>query len=128
VVQEFWFEAYHVAKYLKRDDLWAAKYRDWRLKELLLQVLEWREKSRHGWDYDTGYLGTRMKEWVEPWVWARLKEAFGRCEAADSWQALHHTMSIFRDVAQDAANRLGQRYPLEVDQQISHCVESLEAL
>ncbi len=128
VVQEFWFEVYHVAKCLKRDDLWPAKYRDWKLKELLLQVLEWREKSRHGWDYDTGHLGTRMKEWVDPWVWARLKEAFARFEAADSWPALHISMSVFRDLAQDAANRLGHRYSLEVDQQMSHYIGSLEAL
>jgi len=27
VVDEFWFEAYHVAKYLARDELWRTKLR-----------------------------------------------------------------------------------------------------
>lgn len=40
LVREFWFEAYHVAKYLKRGDLWAGKYRDWGLKGLLLRMIE----------------------------------------------------------------------------------------
>jgi aminoglycoside 6-adenylyltransferase len=30
---EFWFEVYHVAKYLARNDLWAAKSRDWSAKK-----------------------------------------------------------------------------------------------
>lgn len=40
-INEFWFEAYHVAKYLKRGDLWMAKSRDWSTKEFLLKMMEW---------------------------------------------------------------------------------------
>lgn len=125
VVQEFWFEAYHVAKYLKRDDLWAAKFRDWGLKGLLLKMLEWHEKSLHGWDYDTEHLGIRMKEWGEPNIWARLKRIFARFDSRDSWRALRATMSVFREIAQDTASRLRYRYPGEVDQYLSGYVDSL---
>ena len=34
--EEFWFEIAHVVKYLTRNDLWTAKFRDWSAKELLL--------------------------------------------------------------------------------------------
>ena len=36
IIKEFWFEAYHVAKYLKREDLWLVKFRDWSLQVCLL--------------------------------------------------------------------------------------------
>lgn len=44
-VREFWFEVYHVAKYLTREDLWAANHRDWKAKELLLTMLECTRKA-----------------------------------------------------------------------------------
>ena len=40
-VEEFWFEAWHIPKYLARGDLWVVKFRDWTMKELLLRMLEW---------------------------------------------------------------------------------------
>ncbi len=40
-IKEFWFEVYHVGKYIFRHDLWTAKFRDWSAKEWLRQMLEW---------------------------------------------------------------------------------------
>ncbi len=128
VAQEFWFEAYHVAKYLRRDDLWAVKFRDWNLKELLLKMLEWSEKSLHGWDYETGDHGIRIREWTDPSVLARLGGVFARFDAADSWRALQTTIDVFRDIAQDTAGRLRYHYPEEVDHQLSDYVASLASL
>jgi aminoglycoside 6-adenylyltransferase len=51
VCKEFWFEAYHVAKYLKRDELWLVKFRDWSAKTFLLRMIEWNEQGRHNWNY-----------------------------------------------------------------------------
>ena len=39
VVEEFWLEAYHVAKYLARDELWLAKERDWATKRFLATMI-----------------------------------------------------------------------------------------
>ena len=125
IVREFWFEIYHVAKYLKRGDLWAVKYRDWMTKELLLTMLGWNERALHGWDRQTEHLGIRMEEWVGPEVWARLMGAFAHFDAADSWKALDVTADLFRRVAQETASRLGYCYPQDVDERLSRYVESL---
>ncbi len=126
VVREFWFEIYHVAKYLKREDLWAVKYRDWKAKERLLTMLEWSERSLHGWDYQTEHLGIRMKEWVEPEVWTHLAGTFAHFDAADSWKALDVTMGLFRGLAQETAGRLGYRYSKHLDEGLSPYVVSLQ--
>ncbi len=128
LIREFWFEAYHVAKYLKRGDLWTAKSRDWGLKELLLRMIEWHEKTLHGWDYDTKHLGTRMKTWVEPHVWEKLNDAFAHFDATDSWRALDATQSLFRETAHKTAHYLRYRYPDDVDRNISNYIDTLKLI
>jgi len=127
IVHEFWFEVYHVANYLRRNDLWAAKVRDWGLKELLLKMLQWREKSLHGWGYDTGHKGTRIREWVEPSVYTRLHDVFAQFDVADSWRALQATIDIFRDIAHDTAGRLRYHYPQDIERCLKGYVASLGA-
>jgi aminoglycoside 6-adenylyltransferase len=126
-IHEFWFEVYHVANYLQRNDLWAAKVRDWRLKELLLKMIEWYEKSLHGWDYDTGHHGTRISEWVEPDVRARLHGVFADFDVADSQRALQIMIDIFRDITHDTAGRLRHHYPEDIERCLRGYVASLSA-
>lgn len=125
-VEEFWFEASHIPKYLQRDDLWVVKFRDWTMKELLLRMLEWHAAAMSDEHPDVWHIGTRMKDWVRPDVWERLHDAFGRFDAADSWRALLATVSLFRDIASETAEGLGYQYPQEVDDAISGYLRGFE--
>ena len=40
-INEFWFEALHVAQFIRRRDFWVVKHRDWTMKTDLLRMLEW---------------------------------------------------------------------------------------
>ena len=111
LVNEFWFEAYHVPTYLARDELWLAKRRDWALKELLLRMLEWAMRSQYGWDYDTRYLGKDVRQWLDPDLYAALPACFGRLDRRDSWGAYFATAALFHRTAQGTARRLGYPYP-----------------
>jgi aminoglycoside 6-adenylyltransferase len=125
-IEEFWFEASHIPKYLQRGDLWVVKFRDWTMKELLLKMLEWHTVAMNEEHHDVGHIGTRMKDWVRPDVWERLHETFGRFDAADSWRALLATVSLFRDLARDTAEKLGYQYPQQVDDAISGYLREFE--
>lgn len=46
-VEEFWFEAFHIPKYLARGELFLVKQRDWTMKELLLEMIEWHAIARN---------------------------------------------------------------------------------
>jgi aminoglycoside 6-adenylyltransferase len=118
-VEEFWFEAWHIPKYLARGDLWVVKYRDWTMKELLLRMLEWRAIAENGPGLDVGHIGVRMKEWTRPVIWDRLREAFARFDGTDSHRALLATVALFRDVAIETAERLHYPYPHGMDDSIS---------
>lgn len=126
-IHEFWFEVYHVVNYLQRNDLWAAKAHDWRLKELLLRMLEWYEKSLHGWDCDAGHGGTHVSEWVEPNMRARLHRMFAHFDVVDSQEALQTTVEIFGEIVRDTAGRFRYRYPEDVERCIRRCIASLGA-
>lgn len=114
-VNEFWFEIWHVAKHLKREDLWHAKFRDWTTKELLLKMIEWYEKSNQGWDLDTYYLGVKMKNWVSKDVWEQLQECFSHFDSQDSQDKILSTAKLFSRLAKSVAEKLGYKYPQEVE-------------
>lgn len=125
-VEEFWFEASHIPKYLVREDLWVVKFRDWTMKALLLKMMEWHAVATKADSSDVGHIGMRMKDWAPPEVWHRLHEVFGRFGRADSWRALLATTSLFRDVAMETADRLGYPYPTDVDTAISGYIRGFD--
>lgn len=117
VVVEFWFEAYHVAKYLVRNELWLVKTRDWATKQFLLQMIEWHERPAQGGDgYDPG---NQMRSWVSDETWDELQHVFARFERVESWGALLATMELFRRVATKTAANFGFAYPVSVDRNLS---------
>lgn len=126
VVNVFFFEVYHVAKHLYRNDLWHAKFRDWATKEFLLQIIEWHEKSKHGWDYDTYDLGKGMQSWTSPSIWKTLHQIFGHFDSKDSWKALLVTINLFSKVAKSTAKKLGYKYPSEVDRNMTAFIKKLQ--
>jgi aminoglycoside 6-adenylyltransferase len=125
VVNNFWFEVYHVAKYLKRGDLWLVKFRDWATKEFLLPMLEWTAKSRHGWDYETRYMGKHMPEWLDAETWEALDEVFGRFDGEDSWRALLATTALFSRLGREVAEVIGIAYPESVERNVMGFVNEL---
>jgi aminoglycoside 6-adenylyltransferase len=127
VVKEFFFEVYHVAKYLYRNELWLVKFRDWAVKEFLLRMIEWHEAAKHNWIYDTYYQGKHIREWASVEVWTLLEKCFARFDASDSWQALMVTIELFRCVATQTAKCLGYQYPADIDKNIIIFVQNLRS-
>src|SRR6267142_1345805 len=98
-VGEFWFEVFHVAKYLLRNDLWTARFRDFSTKELLLQMLQWNQGSKTEWGFSPKPEGKEMKGWVDTKTWERLHSCFGSFDAGNSRAALEATLQLYREVA-----------------------------
>ncbi len=92
-----WFYAAAImwAKYVARDDPWAAKQRDFFSKELLLMMLEWDHKARKGWDYDTWYLGVHLREWVDAELLGPIDACWSGFSRPDSVRALRASLFLF---------------------------------
>jgi aminoglycoside 6-adenylyltransferase len=112
-VQEFWFEAAHIPKYLVRDELWLVKQRDQTMKALLLQMLEWHAVSSR--PVDVWHIGTQMQQWVDKPAWDELQQAFGRFDALDSIRAFKATVALYSRIAKEVARSAGLEYPVSVE-------------
>jgi aminoglycoside 6-adenylyltransferase len=126
LVREFWFEAYHVAKYLKREELWLVKARDWATKEFLLKMIEWHAHATHEADYRSSYLGKHMKSWIDKGVWRALHRTFAHFDKEDSWNGLLETIHLFRRLASETAESFGFAYPDDVDRNITGFILKLK--
>jgi aminoglycoside 6-adenylyltransferase len=125
LVNCFWHDAVVIACQIRRRNLWFVKLRDWKMKEILLRMLEWHARAVHGWDYDTWHNGHFLSEWADPRTWDELHGAFGRFDAGDSWQALLTTMDLFRRVAVETASHLSYTYPAATDERVTQLVKGL---
>ncbi len=107
LVQEFWFEAYHVVKYLSRNELWQMKFRDWSTKELLLTMIEWYSQSLTGWQANTWFRGKNIEKWAPVWINEELHSCFARYDARDSLKAFKSTLNLFKNLSGKTAVALG---------------------
>ncbi len=129
VVSEFWFNTVRIAKHLRRGELWYVTSNDWSnyMQPLLLRMIEWHAKARHGFDYETWRDGRFLEEWADPVIVARLKGTYPDHDEDVAWKALFATMDLFRDLARDAANRLNFDYPSEADDTVTEQVTRLHS-
>ena len=124
-IEEFWFEAYHVAVYLKREDLWSVKLRSASMHIFLLKIIEWEAQARHGWRQMPPPIEKRMVSWIQPGLWQELHGIFAHFDASDSWDALFHTLSLFRRLSIELSHQFGFDYPTALDQNMSHFIMTL---
>ncbi len=121
-VNVFWFELFHLVKYLHRNELWCVKGRDAGIKRRLLQMIEWNAQAQHHWDYDTWIVGKYMQLWAEPEIWQAFGEIFARFDKEDSWRAACALMPLYRRLAGETARQLSYSYPYEMDKAISEFI------
>jgi len=125
VIRSFWFSALHVAKQIRRRNLWVVKHHDWGMKMTLLKFMEWYTQTRNNWEIDTWHLGHHILDWVDDQTQHELHQVFGHFEAEDSWRALYATMSLFRRLANTVADEMDYKYLVELDQSVTRKVEEI---
>jgi aminoglycoside 6-adenylyltransferase len=116
LVEEFWFEAYHVGKYLARDDPWPARSRFEATLARLLAVLEWRHEVVRGTAPPSD--GKALRSWSDL-PGERLSRLSPRPESQGSWDALFEALHLFRESAREVAAAAHLRYAEELDRNLS---------
>jgi aminoglycoside 6-adenylyltransferase len=125
-VHAFWHWPVWAAKHLRRGELWRVKaVSEPRRNEVLLRMLEWHARVRRGWSCDTWDRGRFLEEWADPRAVGALRALFGRYDRDDLWRSVEASMELFRWLAAETAAGLGYRYPRELDQEVTRCVERL---
>lgn len=96
-VEEFWFEAFHVPRYLARGELYQVKQRDWTMKELLLEMMEWHALARSGGAVDVWHMGKGLRSWTDSATWTELQTIFGHFDPQDARRAHEATTQLPRN-------------------------------
>jgi aminoglycoside 6-adenylyltransferase len=130
LINDFLSDAPYVAKFLWRDDLLPAKWcLDYDMKHnYLRQLLEWRMEIDHGWSVPAGFLGKGLKKRLAPDIWAQVEQTYVGARLADNWEALAHTMALFRQVAVEVGEHLGYAYPHDLHRRVSAYVDQIKQL
>lgn len=109
-INEFWFEAIHVAQFIRRREFWVAKYRDWTMKEDLLRLMEWHARATGDKAVNTWLLGKRVKHWADDDTVAAIERIWSRWDAAEMWRALLVQLELFRRLSRELLAALGVDY------------------
>jgi aminoglycoside 6-adenylyltransferase len=130
VIEVFFLEATYVAKLLWRDDVMAAKHAldQYMKQEHLLPMLEWHVEMDHQWSVKPGPYGRGLKRWLRPDLWAELERTYTGTELEANWTALLETMGLMRHVATEVAERMGYRYPQELERRVIAYLQEVKNL
>jgi aminoglycoside 6-adenylyltransferase len=120
LINDFLSDAPYVAKCLWRDELLPAKWcLDYDMKHTYLrQMLEWRMEIDHGWSIPAGNLGKGLKKRLPADIWTQVEQSYAGARLADNWDALAHTMALFRRVAVEVGDHLGYAYPHDLHERV----------
>lgn len=121
VIYDFLYHSVWTVKKLGRGELWTAKFclDSYMKSKCILRMMEWHARASKGWTYDTWYDGRFLEEWADPYVLKGLRETFAHYDEADIRRGLLATMSFFRKIAMEIAEKLGFSYPIELDKQVT---------
>jgi aminoglycoside 6-adenylyltransferase len=128
-VNDFFSDPPNVAKCLLRGELLPLKWcLDYDMKHVYLrQLLEWKVGLDYNWSIPVGALGKALKKRLPPEMWSQLEKSYAGADVAQNWEALFHTMSLFRQVAMEVGNKLGYAYPLELDERVTAYVKEMHS-
>jgi aminoglycoside 6-adenylyltransferase len=120
-IYDFWFEAYCVAKYLHRGDLWYAKLIENRyVKDHLFKMILWDHQAQNAWAHDPliHKEGKRFEKWASPEIVDAVTKSFSTYRVGDTWDSLFAMVELFTRLAQRTSSHLHITYPLQVEQNV----------
>jgi len=120
LVNEFWWNATYVPKYLWRDELpFAASMLGQSVRDTYLRtIIEWYIGCQYNWDVNAGVCGKRFKSLLDADTWAEYESTFATAHIEQNWQAFFNALALFRRLAVRVGKVLGFDYPVELDRRM----------
>ena len=122
LVNEFWWDAYYVPKYLWRGQLPFAKYMlDYVLRySFLHKIINWYIGMQYDWLVETGTMGKKFKHYLDTETWKTLEQTYAGADIEENWKAFFNTADFFRKIAKIVGKKLNYEYPDQVDKEVVH--------
>jgi aminoglycoside 6-adenylyltransferase len=120
-LNDYWWEMTYIAKCLRRDELFFAKFVSEQVMrfENLQLIIEWYIGMQHDWKITTNKRGRLFKQYLDPEIWKKAEATFSGSDIEDNWRALFAYAELGRELGQAIASKLNYTYPAKLDEQIS---------
>ena len=129
-IEDSFLVAVYVAKYLRRDEMMAAKYilEVFMKHEDLLPMLEWHMELEHQWSVKPGLYGRRLKKRLRPDLWADLEGTYTGIGVEENWTVLYRMLDLVSKAAREVGEKLGYAYPEEMECKTRAFIQKIRAL
>ena len=130
LVNEFWWDAIYVPKYLWRNELPFAKYMlDYILHYKFLQkIVEWYIGLDTEWSVNTGNCGKHFKNYLDAETWEEFEDTFAGSDIEENWEAFYNTILLFRKLAQIVGEALTYEYPIRIDTEVTGYCRNIQKM
>lgn len=120
LLNDFWWDMTYVAKCLKRDELFYAKFmsEDMMRTDYLVPLIEWYIGSEHGWNITTNKHGRLFKKYLPAGLWGKIEQTFSGSNLEENWKALFAYADVANLLGTAVAVRLGYNYPFDLEENI----------
>ena len=126
---EFWWVCPYVAKGLWREEILYAKYcLDHYVRDQLMKMITWYAGIRTQFSQTPGKNGKYLQQQLEPELWEKLLSTYSDAGYEHTWNALFRTCDLFREVANQVAEKFTFDYPHEDDQRVSAHLKHISCL
>ena len=128
-IYNFWFEAYCIVKYLKRDNLWYAKILEsGPIKKFMLKMILWNESSKYDWKNNKIHLqGKNLETKVSKDIKKSFNNCFSKYNKSDTWHSLIGMIELFKRLSYEVTMKMNVEYPEESISQIQEYIKRLYA-
>jgi len=127
LIEEFWFEVYHVAKYLYRQDLWSMQFRfSGIFHNILIKMICWNEAAKHSWNYSTHSNGKWLEKWVGKDTWNTIHHIFPHFDTEEGWNALREMTQLFKRLSHETSKSLGYENLTHLEGEMNQFIAKLE--
>lgn len=117
---EFWWVSTYVAKALWRKEIPHAKFiLEVPVRNMLMQMVEWRIGAKTGFTVSTGKDGKYFKEHLEDETWQVFLKTYPDADYDKIWDALLTMGDLFRGMALGVAGHCGYEYPRGDDDRVT---------
>lgn len=126
---EFLWVCLYVAKGLWRGEpVYTKRVMETVVRDQLIRMLGWHVGIKSGFTKNPGKFGRFLGKHLDPGLWDSLMKTYVGVDDESVWQALFRMTELFRQAANEMADRLGYQYPKGDDERVSAHLRHVKGL
>lgn len=121
LINDFWWDATYVARCLKRDEIFYAKFMSENVirTDYLVTLLEWYIAQQQNWkNCTTNKHGRLFKKYLSADLWKKVEATFSASTIEANWDALFASTVLVHEIGLELSKKLNFIYPIESENKV----------